>query len=1324
MAKRTKKRDWRLMTTAVLKNRLLTITDGAFDESDYGFRNMNYLARALPDILRLHEASVPAVVELLVELDASLDVGHDIYDQDSSAQAKPLAAVAPSWAAETPSPPILGDWIRPDLWWAVLAPEDRPFVWDESMKRAVPAEPADGRLRLPTLLTQSQQDDRRLFARANWPATFDNRSNNLEHWIRTGAIDLLPYELRRRWSKFLASRAIPILQHWFANNDPEALTAKAIGAGATAAAPESSADENEYGTSLDRLFDEAHQLRVAGDLLGAGEVIAASLPSLQEDDLDPALARIIAYWASPEPRAPSSLSELANSADEFASEDLAIATIHAFDRASTRAIAIPKVAYDLAYRVEDAIVRRYDLDAKKRIGDICAQAVAKLRAARAAVVSSVESFLRTSSVTAKGAAIDVLRRARALAPLSLGAERAHLRDAELLLGAAFRKFCESCERNEAVDIVRRASVLREHIARSRPAIDDVRSRGFLWQKTVQPLLTHTEALLDEASQRSEAITAPDLQLATTYLKCDLSVIEKQRPMICRVLNQGSGRAIGVGANFPLPPDATFEIDLLDPLEPFDLAQGTERLVKIGITVHRAAEAIAFPIRWHCSSAIGRPCEFLTTVSVEQQQVQPNWDVLTQNPPYTTNPIRIRASLFGRDRILSDLLIHVSGRTSTFLWGQKRVGKTSLLQVLASELNQRPDTLCIVLRMGELSSLHEGQIAHRIAERITSHLQWPANLPREEDFGAGMGRLIPFAEQVSARYPTTKIAIVVDEFDDIDSSLYIGERGRQFIKALRSLSEVGLAFFFVGSERMSAIYERHQADLNKWIHVSLDRIADRDDCRALITAPVTGVLEYEDSAVDFIADYCMGNPFYIHVLCFELFKRCAQEQRTFISAADIQIVRDHLLRALGATNFAHFWDDNPELDASLRSSQAAENCLVLSCLATLGGACESYGELEDVPARLELPAGERMPSRDFRIAVERLRQRNVLHATGEGGAYEITLPIFRDWLRERWESDVLLRWKDYIRNRPSPLAARQQPIIAVETTPFPIPEDDLLAVSQRLVYCAKQKDVAEVKRWLRQFDDDSRIEIAFALLRRLAEKGMVLEGDRVRALQTIHDLISRRRSEVGVGAWRIARARLDNLCITFVDSETKSGAAVARDLQKQVRAGKCGSASEITHWLRAHAEDDAILLVADDFAGTGGTLIRGISALVEANETVMRKLLRERRVSCYIMFAFPEAIAAIRSEFPDIDIAATKHFGDDVRAFDSDPPIFESDSETRYAQEVMLQIGRELVPQHPLGFGDMAGLVVFHNTIPNNTLPVFWSNGQVNERPWLPLFPRA
>lgn len=55
---------------------------------------------------------------------------------------------------------------------------------------------------------------------------------------------------------------------------------------------------------------------------------------------------------------------------------------------------------------------------------------------------------------------------------------------------------------------------------------------------------------------------------------------------------------------------------------------------------------------------------------------------------------------------------------------------------------------------------------------------------------------------------------------------------------------------------------------------------------------------------------------------------------------------------------------------------------------------------------------------------------------------------------------------------------------------------------------------------------------------------------------------------------------------------------------------------------------------------------------------------------------------------------------------------------------MQTIGRELYPGSPMGYGDIGALFAFHNAVPNNTLPIFWSNGRVGERAWKPLFPRA
>lgn len=290
--------------------------------------------------------------------------------------------------------------------------------------------------------------------------------------------------------------------------------------------------------------------------------------------------------------------------------------------------------------------------------------------------------------------------------------------------------------------------------------------------------------------------------------------------------------------------------------------------------------------------------------------------------------------------------------------------------------------------------------------------------------------------------------------------------------------------------------------------------------------------------------------------------------------------------------------------------------------------------------------------------------------------------------------------------------------------FPIGEDDLLAVSDRLVYLGKQKDVAEVRSWLRQFDDDGRIEVAFLLLKRLADRGFVSHGEEVDALARMVDALNARRQRIGDGAWRMQRKRRDNLYIGHVDSDIKSGAATARELAKRMSPGKVGGVDGMASWLEGHLGDDPVLVVVDDFSGTGNTLAAGLEKLWSLNPELMSEVAGEGRVVCCLQTAFPEAVRLIEERFRDVTVLVVDHFGDHVRSFEPGAHIFSAEEDREFARNVMLQIGRQLVPQNPLGFGDMAALVSFHNTIPNNTLPVFWASGTANGREWKPLLPRG
>jgi len=1070
--------------------------------------------------------------------------------------------------------------------------------------------------------------------------------------------------------------------------------------------------------------EESEKCATAGDLLGAGEWYASRLRYSTEIEANALVSRTLAVWASPSELQfiPADTKELAANLGEFNSADLANALVGIVTRNIPRSIPA-SIFTDLVFRLAPQIKEAYRVETD-RPADLVRQASLELQSQFNLAIGALTLFRQTKCGSARAASVEILKKYRQLKPLLLPKERLILSHTDVLLTGAFRELCLNYEKNEMSKFAPHLDEIRAQAHKIGTANTHVHS--VIWHLLVKPLADHVLVLADEAARTSRVAVTPELKLANTAFKVDLSKPFTAFQVSALLVNLGSGDARKI--QLETPADLS-NIKILSPRVPFDLPTGRDLAVFFELSVENASATLTIPVDWQCLDIVGGKHVFREILKLEQQRAQPDWGYLLENPPYSVNPVRSRDRLFGRDAQMRDLLLNAAGGTSTFIWGQKRVGKTSLLQVFVKELSLKPKTVCLLLRMGELGPMHEGQIAATIAARLILNLPGCSfAAPPESEFGAGLSKLVPFVEQLCSAYQGWRFVITIDEFDDLDPAFYTGERGRLFVKALRSLSEIGMTFLFAGSERMNVIYAKHSLELNKWVSTFVDSIKSRQDCRDLIVTPLENMIDYEPACVDQITAYCKGNPFYMHLVCQALFKHCLGESRTYISVADFSGQRDSLTESLGQTNFAHLWEDNQILEKDENVRQTAENCLVLCCISSCGGAFLSPEENWQQQESLSLSSVERLSLREISMVIDRLRARKVITDPQNDRRLRLTLPIFSDWLQKNAVLRLLPIWRKFASEKAAqslsaaPDGARIPVILADR---FPISEDDLLPISQRLVYCGRQKDVAEIRQWLRQFDDDTRIELAFLLLRRLSEKGYVSDGTREYSIGKMTDAINAHRLEIGSRKWTVARGRKDDLCISYVDSDLKSGASLARELAKRMSPGKAGDAADVSYWLKSRVDADPILVIADDFAGTGSTLEKGIKKwMAEIKESrAVEKLLKEGRLIIATLFAFGDALDVLRNTDVRLKHFTSAVFGSDVKAFDDEASIFDSPAELDFAREVMIQIGRELTPQMPLGFDDQGALVAFHNSVPNNTLPIFWSNGRVNERNWIPLFSR-
>ena len=1078
-------------------------------------------------------------------------------------------------------------------------------------------------------------------------------------------------------------------------------------------------------TAVEVIREQIDLHRRAGDTLGTGEWSLTKLFYVAGSPVSDVVAETLAAWSSPRGTIHhfEDLSSLIRERAVFVEGDLAAALGAMSLRFQDHQVPLPRLVSDLAFKIKEPLAEILGIRAGRK-PELCPRAAASVSTARASLEAAAKSFVASGPGTAKEAAIALMKRARAFQRLALVAERPLLTEIPLLVGVEFRKLCEDYQRRNTDGMLHRVPGVRAHATALLGRSDDW-GGSRLWHDVVQVVANKVVSLADDVLASTHAATSPSLRLASTLYKVDLRTRDRNLTIVARLLNAGPGRAKEVALS-ELGEDVPLSLRIIEPKAPFDVAGQSEQLLRIEAVVHADVDPLIVPIHWNYTTPTGVNEVQEDTIELVQQIGQPDWDRLRDNPPYSHNAVKVRQHLFGRDAILENLVLSSMAGNSCFVWGQKRIGKTSVLQVLADELRKRANVACVYLRMGEIKGLHEGQLAQRVAERLAGEMNLPVgSVPEEGHFGASMARLIPWVEHVARDWHEWRLVLIIDEFDDLDPAYYTGQRGEKFVKQLRSLSEVGLTFFLVGSERMEKIYHRHENELNKWTNEYLNSIESQVDCKELVVMPVAGSIEFAETAVEEVVDYCGRNPFYMHLLCYVLFQLCMREQKTYVDVTDVAEAQEQLMRTSGESNFAHYWNDNPTLDEAEHGTLNAQTCLALAVISRLGGRFERIEEFLNTQREMELNASELLS----RLDVDRIRsllvKRRVL-VRDSSECYEITPPILREWLEREGETVLLPKWRSHL----AELLAQEQSEDETESRAasvwrlsLPVSDDDLLAIAQPLTYLGRQVDVAHLRSWLLQFDDDNRIELAYLLLERLAQTGYVSEGAYKQQILRLEETVAEKRRSTGRGVWKEFRRRKDNLAIAYVDGELKSGASLTREVKNRLRPGKAGPLAGMGTWLRTHADQDALLFVIDDFAATGTSLVKGLHAACAEYEEDLAPFFEEGRILCYILYALPEALEVIRKEFPKLEVNCAKCFGDEIRALSPHANIFDDEAERYFVEEMAVQLGRELVSQVPLGFGDMGLLVSFYNTIPNNTLPIFWSAGNVAEKPWTPLFPR-
>jgi len=710
--------------------------------------------------------------------------------------------------------------------------------------------------------------------------------------------------------------------------------------------------------------------------------------------------------------------------------------------------------------------------------------------------------------------------------------------------------------------------------------------------------------------------------------------------------------------------------------------------------------------------------------LESQSLDIDWDTLKNEDPYSLEPVKTEDELVGRREILDRLQAMVLGKKtgSAFLFGQKRVGKTSIARTLQTKLGKSPSKIVsIYLEAGEYIDPDPEPTIRNLGQKIIASLRSKdariRNLPIPE-FQKALSPLVDYLKDVFAIDADLKVLITLDEFDALPQELYRpGKIAGPFFSTLRSLGGLdNVGIILIGGENMQYIVTTQGDQINKFQKHRVDYF-DRDkswpDFQALIRNPVRRWFQVDDEALEVLYNEVAGNPFFAKLICRELFSLMVLRKDSHVTRREAEEAVRRTLGTLGCHQFQHFWTDAISTSREDSEDKILRRIKVILSLAEIlrhasaaskqeiADKCSKDYELSNASTDIEL--------REFEV-------RQILIKNDD--YYTFKVNILNRWLTEDGLGELLASFANIdsrIKQKEREEAKR-------------VSSEDILALAGRFgPYKSKRISEDNIRAWLNQFPDNRSQRLMAMLLKGVRYYSQGLVRAKMKEANGIvkRNLIWKKEPK---------QRKRGDILISYLDRPGKSGSYLARLYAEEnnIYMDNVIDKSSIEQELALRREENTALVFIDDFVGTGDSACQ---YLRELNNTIGKSLGEiasmpgtiedSTRLQMYFVGinGFLSAKDKIEKELDACGLNMNVHLCDLLteadRVFSDKSLVFPNEIDRKEALRIAYEYGQKLVKDGPLGYGDCQAAIVFEHSCPNNSLPILWQEG----KEFTPLFPR-
>jgi hypothetical protein len=349
------------------------------------------------------------------------------------------------------------------------------------------------------------------------------------------------------------------------------------------------------------------------------------------------------------------------------------------------------------------------------------------------------------------------------------------------------------------------------------------------------------------------------------------------------------------------------------------------------------------VQFQWEEVSGKQSNSTSKIEFKIQQTEIPWEDLKKQNPYSFSIIDSPEKLFGRNEIISELVATIQSDNieSYKLWGQKRVGKSSIVKTLKAILDSAEKSIVIYRPLGglrntepinTLNSLGKS-LCTEIYEEIDRKIQDPAIRERlrmipSPTFDGSLLPLEDYLKQLRRIDNSLKFIFILDEFDRINEEFFLpGNLGETLSLAIgKGLNENRfIGFILVGSENMHLL-DRHGINYNSYRQKEVDTFNKQWEYESfvqIVKGPVAPYINFSDEAIDRIFLESNGNPYFANLICAEIFKTAYKLKDTEIDAHIVNDAVSIIVNSSNKSHFEHYWSDGITEESSIMKERKAD-----------------------------------------------------------------------------------------------------------------------------------------------------------------------------------------------------------------------------------------------------------------------------------------------------------------------------------------------------------------------------------------------------------------